>query len=419
MFNLFKKMVGTTSKTANEDLKQKGTYSNLFTSQWKEAPQLGQNDVINFSKKVPEIKAMVDKISNTVATSEPKLYREVDNRKMPVLNSDLLDLLKFGNPLLPSGYDLFYVIQNFIENYGESFLLIERDSVTKLPKYLYPIKPSDVTELPKGSNDYKYKFTLNGQAFNAPLTEIIHIKVPNQEDIYGRGIGTLSSLLDTLQVSDYSEEYTKNYFYNDATPSYLINLQDADRQQIKEAKDKWMNENQGMFNQHKPYFVSAQNLQAIKMQDSFNAEQMIALSNLSLEKIQLSFGIPDTILGKGGADRASGQNDFEVYAQFCIKPRLMRIYSVLNLTLVKEFGDDLVLEYTNPVPSDFEKVFRAIQLSPSSFMMNELRELVGFDYDNNLEGQYMADVNVKEQDKMPLVRSDNPKSDEDIRRENE
>lgn len=417
---MLKKLLGRKSKTANKDLDPKSTYSDIIGGNWKKAPQLADNNVIVFSEKVPEIKSIVEKISNTVASSKPRLYKAIDGLKLPVTNSPLLDMLKFGNPLLPSGYEFSYINQYMIDIYGETFILIERDSATKLPKYLWPINPKDVNELPQKQNNYTYRFTLNGQSYNAPYTEVIHIKQTDYNDIYGRGKSTLSALLDTLQVSDYTEEYTKNYFYNNATPPYIINLQDADRQQVKEAKSKWLSENQGLFNQHEPYFVSAMNIQAIKMQNEFNSGDLEKMSELSMEKIQMSFGVPKTIMGTGGdSNRASGQNDFEVYAQFCIKPRLERIFSVLNLTLVKEFGDDLVLEYSNPVPSDFEKVFRAIQLSPEAFLKNELRELVGFDYDNKLKGQYMTGGKIKEQEKMPLVRSDNPKSDQDIRRENE
>lgn len=419
MKELFKKLLGKKSNTSNPNLKQENTYSDFFTSKWGNAPALNQNEIVNFSKKLPEIKAMINTISNTVAQAEPRLYKKIEGRKVLISNNPLLDVLSFGNPLIPSGYELMYVIQYHIETYGESFLLIERDGVSKLPKYLYPINPKDVKDMPKKSNEYKYRFTLNGQNYNSPLTEIIHIKVTNFLDIYGRGIGTISSLLDIMQVIDYTEEYTKNYFYNNATPPYIINIQDAQRQQLKEIRDKWIEENQGLFEQHKPYFISALNLQAIKLQNEFNAGDLVKLSEMSSEKIQLAFGIPNTILGKSSENRAGGQNDFEVYAQFCIKPRLKRIYQALNLTLVREFGDDLILEFTNPVPSDFEKVFRAIQLSPNSFKHNELRDLVGFDSLSELENLYLEGAKILEKDKMPLVRSENPKSNEDIRRENE
>lgn len=417
--DIFKKLLGKKSRTSNKNLEQKGTYSDFMTSEWSNAPKLNQNQTVEFSKKMSEVKAMINTISNTVAQAEPKLYRNVEGRKQPVINSDLLDLMRFGNPLIPSGFDLLYSIQYYIDTYGEAFLLIERDVTTKLPKYLYIINSKDMKDLPKKSNDYKYRFVLNGQTYNSPLTEIIHIKIPNVDDIYGRGIGTISALLDTMQIVDYTEEYTKNFFYNNAIPPYIINAQDVGKQQLKEFKKEWINEHGGMFEQHKPYFLSSSNVQAIKLQAEFNIGDLDKLSKMSSEKIQLAFGIPNTILGKSSENRASGQNDFEVYAQFCIKPRLKRIYETLNLTLVKEFGDDLVLEFTNPVPSDNEKIFRAMQLDPTSFLKNELRALIGYDFDYELDGQYMEGKNVKEKDKMPLIRSDNPKSDEDIRRENE
>jgi len=412
-------MLGKKSNSSNVDLKQSGTYSDVFTSEWNNAPKLNDTHRANFAKRIPEIKALSSTISNTVADAEPRLYKKINGRKVLVENSELLDVLEFGNPLIPSGYDMMYSIQYMIETYGESFLLIERDAVTQKPKYLYPINPKDVQDLPKKSNSYKYKFVLNGQVYNSPLTEIIHIKVPNQDDLYGRGIGTISSLLDTMQIVDYTEEYAKNYFYNNATPPYIINLQEADRQQVKEAKEKWIEENKGLFNEHKPYFLSAMNVQAIKMQNEFKAGDLEKMSIISSEKIRMAFGVPYSILGGESGNRASGQNDFETYSQFCIKPRLNRIYKTLNLTLVKEFGDDLILEFSNPVPSDFEKILRGMQLDPTSFKKNELRELVGMDYDPSLEDQYMGKSDVLEQEKMPIIRSDNPKSDQDIRRENE
>jgi hypothetical protein len=101
--------------------------------------------------------------------------------------------------------------------------------------------------------------------------------------------------------------------------------------------------------------------------------------------------------------------------------RLLKIQETLNNTLVLEFGNNLTIEFESPVPSDKEFILRGMKDFKEQFKFNEIRELLGFEPDYKKEDEYMeaSDDIILEKDNMPINRADNPKSDEDIRRENE
>jgi HK97 family phage portal protein len=383
-------------------------------------PKLTSAELQNFYHEVAYLNLMIRKISEGVATTEWSLYRKVGDKKIKLNNHPLLNLIDEFNPLMNTGIDGWYTLQSWLEINGNCYLMMERDN-EGLPTYLWVINPNDVLELPSKPNGYNYVLKIRQVPKKVPITEIIHFKNINPFDIYGKGIGTIHAMLDTLQTNKYSNEQVNSYFYNQAVPPYIVGA-DVTPDQLRELKSNWEMNNKGFWNRHKPYFTNTENISVTKLTDSFNDMQMLQIIENGAETIRQLFGIPPEIIGKvENSNRATIQGAREIYAREVLEYRLKKIAEVLNNTLVREFSGNLILEYKTPVPSDKELMLRTMQQFPQFFKGNEIRELAGLevDYDKGDEYAGANSGDIVPNSKMPINRADNPKSDEDIRRENE
>jgi len=397
----------------------------LLTSNFRgSAPTLTQSEMQQFYNEIPYLNLMIKKVSEGVAMVNWRLYQTIGEKKKRVHDHPLLDLIDGFNPLMNTGIDGWYTTQSWLEISGNAYLMIERDTDNNLPVYLWSISPNDVLELPNKGNDFVYLVRIKDSINKIPLTEIIHLKNTNPSDIYGKGIGTIHAMLNVLQTSKYSNQQLVNYFYNQAVPPYIIGA-DVTSDQLTELKSSWDMNNQGFWNRHKPYFTNSNNIKVEKLTDSFNDMQMLQIIENGAETIRQLFGIPPEIIGKvENSNRATIQGAREIFAREVLLFRLMKIQETLNNTLVLEFGENLTLEFESPVPSDKEFVLRGMRDFKGQFKFNEIRELLGFEPDYEKVEEYISgdddnELETLEKDNMPIVRADNPKSDEDIRREKE
>lgn len=394
----------------------------ILTDQYRSsAPTLTSNELQNFYNEVSYLNLMVRKVAEGVGGVKWRLYRTIGDKKKRIEKHPLLELLNQFNPLTNAGMDSWYTIQTWLEINGNGYLMIERDKEGD-PAYLWVIKPNDVLELPSKTNNFVYIVKLKNSIQKVPITEIIHFKNVNPNDIYGKGIGTIHSMLDVLQTNKYSGKQVVNYFYNQAVPPYIIGA-DVTPDQLGELKQSWELNNQGFWNRHKPYFTNSNNINVTKLVDSFNDMQMIQILEYGAETIRQLFGIPPEIIGKvTNSNRATIQGAREIFAREVLLYRLEKINQTLNNTLVLEYGSNLTLEFESPIPSDKEFILRVMQEFRSEFRVNEVRELVGYEPNYEKGDDYIESEGKEktlEMDKMPINRSDNPKSDKDIRRENE
>ena len=91
-----------------------------------------------------------------------------------------------------------------------------------------------------------------------------------------------------------------------------------------------------------------------------------------------SFGIPPEILGGvDNSNRATIQGAREIYAQEVLMPRLLKLKDILNENLSSEFGVNLILDFTSPIPSDKELQLNIMKEFRDMFSEDEIRKLAG------------------------------------------
>ncbi len=117
------------------------------------------------------------------------------------------------------------------------------------------------------------------------------------------------------------------------------------------------------------------------------------LQQVMRDKILAGFRVPKTILGgsESETNRATAETANYVFAARTIKPKMEMIAQQLNEFLVPRYGDNLYLDFVDPVPEDkAQKVeeMKAATANQAVISINEAREeYFGLDGVENGEGE--------------------------------
>ena len=355
---------------------------------YSRTPMLTQFEVVEKFKTSPFLHLCVDKIAKSTATNEWKLYKTMKSGDSQLVKRhDLLKLIAKPNPFM-TGFDFIYTLQAWIDLHGNAYIMYERNSKGKIIN-LWLVTPSMITQVPTAQNKYSYTVVLNSHVFNVPCTEMIHIKEINVSKPYGDGVGTANGVAKNIQIEENAISQVNQFFYNNMTPEGIIGIEGLNEDELLEFKEKWQSEQQGFLNAYKMHFVNTSDLKYTPTQSSFKDNQVLELTKQQQETIRVAFGISPEVLGiVESSNRATALTARELFITEVIKPRLMRIRDVLNVTLVQEFGTDLRLDYNVTSAQDTERAVKLIELVPSAFTLNEIRVLANLEPKKELENVY-------------------------------
>lgn len=352
------------------------------------APYMPQREVANAFSTSPFLHLCVDKIAKSVASNEWKLYRGTKKGNWDLIQSHkLLELMANPNPFMTK-FDMLYTIQAQLDLNGNAYIMYERDSKGAIVN-LFPIIYDMITDYPKATNKFTYLVLLNGTTFRVPCTELVHLKEVNVNKPYGSGVPTSATLVNQIQIEKYTSERVNSFFYNDSQPNGIIGINDMSDDGLIEFKEKWLAESQGFFNAYKMKFLNTSDITYIPTQATFNDSKILEVSKLQQETIRVAFGISPEVLGiVESSNRATAMTAKELYMTEVIEPRLIKIRDTLNITLVKEFGNNLYLDYSKKSSGTIDRMISLVQLQPQAFTLNEIRELCGLDTLTELTGIY-------------------------------
>lgn len=381
--NIFGRNKGLTEKPSTSLGKQITAIGSQQT-----APSMNQRQVAEAFATSPFLHLCVDKIAKSVASNDWKLYTITPKGdKNLTLSHELLTLLSRPNPFMTK-FDMFYTIQAQLDLSGNSYVMYERNS-QGIVTSIYPIVQDMIVEYPNGNNGYTYKIQLNSSLFRVPCTELIHIKEVNVNKPYGNGMSTATTLGNQIQIEDYTAKRINSFFFNDSQPSGIIGINDISEDSLLEFKEKWLSESQGFFNAYKMKFLNTSEITYIPTQANFSDSKILEVSKQQQEVIRIAFGISPEVLGiVESSNRATAMTAKELYTTEVIEPRLIRIRDILNITLVKEFGNNLFLDYSKKSSATTDRMLQLVQLTPQAFQLNEIRELAGLEVVTELKGIY-------------------------------
>jgi HK97 family phage portal protein len=337
------------------------------------------------------VRVAIDSIASRVAQIEFVLYKETGDKREEILDHPLLDLLYRPNSF-QSKQDFFKYVESYKLLVGKSPVLKVKskgngrlnsrtniaapyDALRLLAPTAFDAEVSDDGELKgyvikpgNGKQDIKYK-----------IEQILLFKEFNPFDIFD-GMSTVQTSLYAISTLNEIEQWEYKFFNGGAIPPFSVNYKDKlTKPQMVEVKDMIKASISGASNAFDPLVTSGD----ATIQRTGLTPKDIELSPMETamrDKVLGLFGVPKAIVGiVEDVNRANMEASLITFMQNTIVPRMQALVDTLNQGLVGDFGEDLYLEFVNPVPSDAKLEAEVKKLSLNWLTQNEVRESEGLD----------------------------------------
>lgn len=364
-------------------------YSKSFIPQYSEPVRRKTYEWIDLYMKSPRMDD-IHLISRDVAETEYKLYRKEDFRinkwqAKPIDKHPLYDLLDHPNANIQiDNYYLFYLTEVYLQlACGEAFWLMERGNA-KQPVELYIIPPHWVSSTPSSKEPFFKVYPLgniSGQTISIDIEDMVWMKEPNPINPYGRGRGRSECVADEMETDEYASKYQKKFFYNDATPPFVVTAPGASESEVIKLKQRWLEKHQGWANARIPAFFPF-DAKVIPLSPTPREMDMNESRKFLRDIVSQHHMIPPEIKGIiENSNRATIDSSYYLYAKNVLTPRLKRFQSMMNRQIVPLYDPNLVLMFDNVIPEDEDRKTQRVTIGMSSGTMkvNEARSLLGLE----------------------------------------
>ena len=290
--------------------------------------------------------AVVDKIATGTASPQWQLYKGDDE----IEKHPFLDFWEKPNPFMTGAQFREIGAQHF-ELTGETWWakVYTRGQVTEL----WPLRPDRVRPIPHAEKFLAgYLYQIGAERVPYEPDDIVSIRRPHPYDPY-RGIGPIENLMMDLQSERQASVWTRNFYVNNASPGGVVqmeeNMSDAE---FDKFRSRWEIMHKGVNNAHRVAFLEG----GMEWKDARLSQrdmQFVDWRKLNRDVIIGAWGLPGAVLGiSETVDRAASESAEAMFARWVIVPRLNRIREAVNTHLLPLWGEDLRLDYVNPVPDD-------------------------------------------------------------------
>jgi HK97 family phage portal protein len=330
------------------------------------------------------VHACVDKIAKKVANTKFKLYKIIgrtgSEKIDEVNNHPLLDLLAQVNPFTTK-FTMLDLTQTYLELLGNSYWYKARGERSNKILELWALRPDWVTikeDEKEFIKYYEYKMP-NGETQQFDPKDIIHFKEMNpKSSLYG--LPTVKPAMDIIRTAVYADKWNMNFFNNSAIPDTLMitetKLTDEER---AEFRTKWEDKYKGYKNAHKIGFLDGKvDIKQLVM--TMRDMEFSKLDSAITQKILIAFGVPKSILGMQGMNRAEAETQIYAFLSETIEPKIRQMVETLNEFLVPEYGENLYLDFKDPTPENRETLVKEYEsgLKNNWLLINEVRDLEGY-----------------------------------------
>ena len=352
--------------------------------------------------------ACVNVIAAGVASIPWHLY-ELDAKggRNEIFDHELLKV--FNNPnRFQTRYQFIYLATMYKKLVGEEFWQInfngqaspktfkyynkQDEIVTRSgrPAEIWLAPPAYMSVIPDPTeyiSHYEYKAGAMTEPIKFSVDEIIHIMTPNPYNPY-RGLSEAQALTTDLDSETYAARYQQKLFFNDGTPGFVIKYPAADlptAESRREMMEEWDERFKGFRNRGKTAFLWGGEPSAITLKNTdmdFNN-----LRHFSRDVILGAYRVHPSVIGvTESVNLANAEAGHYTFAMYAIEPELAALREALNKEFVPFFGDNLLLDYDNPVPEDItRKVNNTVNLYKTGIITrNEAR--AECEYDETQDG---------------------------------
>lgn len=307
------------------------------------------------------------------------------NELVEVENHPFLDLvIDKGNSFL-TGQATRKTTQLHIDLAGEAFWLKQRAAgglMNGVVTAVWPIPPHWILGTPTPTHPF-FRVGFRAWIGDIPATEMLWMANPNPVFPYGRGTGLAGALSDELETDEYASRFLKQYFYNDATPPFIVSPKGDGQTSVitdieaRRLEQSWLNKLQGYWKAHKPIFATRA-LDVKEFKRDLRSMQMVQLREHERDVVFQVFRIPPELFGVlAHSNRATVDLADFIFNTKVITPRLDFLRSNLQEKLLPEYDDRLILDYISPVAEDKNQQLAAATVAPWALTVDEWRSRAG------------------------------------------
>ena len=331
IFNVFRKRPGEVNRNA-QGLRR--TWSEAPRSETTRLPQM-----FHQSPRLDPVELIASSIANAPIElfDKAKLRKDKDNAE-PLFDHPFYELMDNPSAMFPEldGHAIKYVTVVLVELLGEGFWLKVRAG-RKVTDIL-PFPPAWCIRTPTAS-DATFLFqpfgTTAGSTIQVAAEDVVWFKQPNVVDPFGRGRGRTEATGDELDTDEMVAKWQKNYFYNDATPPYWVNLPGAGQADLERMKDSWGQRLGGWLNARKPVFTNSDNLTVVKLGDSLREMDLVESRKYLRDVFLQHYAIPPEMFGIiESSNRSTIDAAYYLFAKNVIARRLGFYERAINRQLI-------------------------------------------------------------------------------------
>ena len=338
-------------------------------------PDLNTQAYLNLYGEVGYIFACINTRANAIADTEWYAEDKKGNKKE---KSMALELLKKPNPFT-SQYELFSMTSKYLDTVGQAFWYIAKDGKYGLPREIWCINPAYMYIVPD-KNNYIKGYVYRCGADNIPLNcdDVLMFSNSNPGNSYA-GVSPLKALASIVETEKFSNEYNRNFFYNNATPNGIITyektLTDA---QFERIKDQWNGNYGGITNSHKMAILEGN----AKYQSTGMSQKdmdFAVMKGLNKKEILAVFSTPEILITGEAVNRGTAEVQEAIFYKNAIRPILRLIKDKLNNEFIPLFKieTDVELKYLEVLSEDKEFIKSILDSQVNkTISVNEARKVL-------------------------------------------
>lgn len=310
--------------------------------------------------------ACVNLIGESFGGYTPKFYRQEGDQLEDVGEHEFLRLLRRPSGLQPkaeplSQYDLFEATGALLELQGEVYWYMARGTLTGVPREIVVLRADKVgIDIDKNTGDINGYFIRRSLGGIIPLEieEVLHFKRFNPRNAY-HGLGTVEAGEDYILTDEYTTDFTKNFFKNNAGLNGILELKgEITKDAFKKFVRKWREKYEGVDNAGKTAIIRDSEANFTQIGLGLNELDMSALRKMSQEDLAMMFRVPLPLLGKATEGVGLGRGNVETYeyifSKWTIDPKFQKLDAILQFALERYWPDsaDLIVDHADIIPSD-------------------------------------------------------------------
>ena len=375
---------------------------NEIRRRWSVAPNRASGQMPKLYGESPRLDP-VRYIAKTCASEELKLYKKSDYRKNGdnaeiIGDHELYELLERPCPTFPEldGWTLRYMTFAYIDLVGEfGWLKVRKSETNKKIIALLPIPKAWIIQKPTVGNHF-YIITPYGTTGGVSLTvtpeDFVYFKDVDLNDPYGNGKGVSESIADELETDEYASKYQKNFFFNDATPPYVVTGYQGNEQGADRLK-KSLKEKIGGFRKAREPAILTGAMDVKPLGISPKELDMVESRKFLRDECLQHYQLPPEVFGiVENSNRATIDASYYLTQKNVIMPRLKFFERVLNTQLLYEF-DDLICRHNIKIIEDEDLNLRIYQFGVQNGCITKEQYCEKFGINPNPdEGHYIVPI---------------------------